>query len=115
MSPESPDNMFTNAKNALAGKAAQVYINNQIKRYGHLQDLKIDSTTRTVEAVCLLHGEQHPITVKVMNYEILSEGGRHFLKATACTASRPWLQNLMEDQLVGRRLELPQWAAAALK
>jgi len=107
--------MFTNAKNALAGKAAQVYVNNQIKRYGHLQELTIDTSARTVEAVCLLHGEHQAITVKVMNYEILSEGGRHFLKATACTASRPWLQNLLEDHLVGKRLELPQWAATTLK
>ena len=107
--------MFESAKNALAGKAAQVYLNNLISRYGRLQELKIDSKAKTVEAVCLLQGETNPVVVRVGKYEILSEGERWFVQASACTSSRPWLQNLLEDHLPGKRIELPAWAAAALK
>jgi hypothetical protein len=106
--------MFTAAKNALAGKAAQVYLNNLISRYGRLQDLKIDSNNKTVEAVCLLQGEKEPLVVRVGRYEIQKEGERWFIQASACSASRPWLQNLLEDHVQGKRIELPSWAAAAL-
>jgi hypothetical protein len=106
--------MFTAAKNALAGKAAQVYVNNLISRYGRLQDLKIDTNAKTVEAACLLHGETEALIVKVGRYAIQREGDRCFIQASACSASRPWLQNLLEDHVQGKRIELPAWAAAAL-
>jgi hypothetical protein len=106
--------MFNAAKDAIAGRAAQTYLNDMIRRYGKLQRLKIDSTHRQMEAVCLLEGEATPITVNVGNYEVQSEGSRKFLKISQCTCSRPWLQNLLTDYADGRRFELPAWAASAL-
>jgi hypothetical protein len=106
--------MFNAAKDAIAGRAAQTYLNNLIGRYGKLQRLKIDSENARMEIVCLLEGETEPITVKVGRYRVQSEGAKKFLQISECTCSRPWLQNLLADFAEGRRVELPAWAASAL-
>lgn len=106
--------MFTAAKDALASQAARTYANGLIKRYGEVKELKIDSRAKTVHAVCRLIGETEPVTVNVGAYRIVNEGGTTLVEITACSCSRAWLQNLLEDQVCGRRLKLPGWAAAAL-
>ncbi|MDF3057155.1 MAG: hypothetical protein K0R17_1370 [Rariglobus sp.] len=106
--------MFTAAKDALSSQAARQYVNGLIKRYGEVVDLKINSKAKSVDIVCALKGEHEPVSVRVESYRIESEGPRRFVHIGTCTASRPWLQALLEDHARGRRLELPSWAAAAL-
>lgn len=106
--------MFSAAKDAMASRAAQAYINNRIARYGELQELRIDSRGRTMEGTCLLHGEKSPITVHVDRYDISERGGAKFLTVHQCRCERPWLQNLLRDFVEGRSVELPSWAASAL-
>jgi len=106
--------MFNAAKDAIAGRAAQTYLNNLIGRYGRLERLKIDSAKKQMEIVCLLEGETVPIMVRVGNYVVQAEGDKKFLQVSDCTCSRPWLQNLLTDYVNGRRVELPAWAASAL-
>jgi hypothetical protein len=106
--------MFNAAKNAIASRAAQSYLNERLSRYGKVERLKIDSQQKQMEIVCLLDGEPTPISVQVGNYVVESEGPKRFLRISRCTCSRPWLQNLLNDFVDGRRVELPAWAAAAL-
>ena len=70
--------MFTAAKDALASRAAIVWVNQRIARYGRVQDLKIDSRRRTVEISCLLDGELTPIAIKIGNYVVETEHEQKF-------------------------------------
>jgi hypothetical protein len=106
--------MFNAAKDAIAGKSAQLFINERISRYGKVQRLKIDSGKKQLEVVCLLEGESEPITVTVGQYRVEQVDGKTFDAVSQCTCSRPWLQNLFEDFAAGRRFEVPGWAASAL-
>ncbi|HSY53561.1 MAG TPA: hypothetical protein VK785_03890 [Opitutaceae bacterium] len=106
--------MFNAAKDALASHAAQAWANNLIARYGKVQSLKIDSRQKTLEVSCLLDGESSPITIKVENYTVETEGDKKFLRATNFSCTRPWLQNLLADFGHRQRIELPPWAAAVL-
>ncbi|MBI2511450.1 MAG: hypothetical protein HYV96_05690 [Opitutae bacterium] len=106
--------MFSAAKDAMASRAAQAYLNNRIARYGRLQELRIDSRARTMEGTCLLDGERTPITIQVERYEISERDGAKYLTMHRCRCARPWLQNLLRDFVEGRSVELPAWAAAAL-
>ena len=106
--------MFNAAKDALASRAAQVWANNLIARYGKVQDLKIDSRRKTMEVSCLLDGEPTPITIRIENYVVETERDKKFLRATDFSCTRPWLQNLLRDFGPRQRIELPPWAAAAL-
>jgi hypothetical protein len=106
--------MFTAAKDAMAGKAAQVYLNTLISRYGKITELKLDSQRKTLTATCHLLGETEPITVTVGKYVIDSTGPKKFIHATDCTCNRPWAQSLLKDFVEGRRVELPGAAASML-
>lgn len=106
--------MFNLAKNFMTGKAAQVYVNNLIARYAVLQDLKIDTQNKTVDLLCLLHGECEPVRVRIDQYAIQERGEKRFVQVMKCTCSRPWIQALVEDFVQGRPVEVPPWASAAL-
>lgn len=106
--------MFNAAKDALASRAAQAFLNERLSRYGKVERLKIDSVRKEMEVVCLLEGEATPIAVRVGNYAVESEGPKRFLRISHCTCSRPWLERLLNDYAAGRRVELPAWAASAL-
>jgi hypothetical protein len=106
--------MFNAAKDALASRAAQAWANTLIARYGKVQDLKIDSRRKTVEVSCLLDGESTPITIRIENYIVETEGGKKFICARDFSCSRPWLQNFLADFGPRQRIELPPWAAAVL-
>lgn len=106
--------MFQTAKDLVVGKAARLYVNNLIARYATLRDLKIDSQRQTILVVCQLHGEHDPLTVKVDKYLIQKKGEQRFLQIVKCSCSRQWAQNLVEDFVQGRQVEIPSWALAAL-
>ncbi|MDB6095099.1 MAG: hypothetical protein JWM32_2661 [Verrucomicrobia bacterium] len=106
--------MINAVKDAMTSRAALSFVNNQISRYGTVQDLKIDSRQKTVTVSCLLHGESAPITVKAENYVIETKGDKKFVHVTRFSCSRPWLGALLTDFGQNRKVELPPWAAAAL-
>jgi hypothetical protein len=106
--------MLNSVKDAVAARAALLYLNGRIARYGRLDDLRIDSRAVTIEAACLLHGETAPVTIRIGRYTIEEKDGRRFIRVGACSCTRPWLQSLMEDFVQDRPFELPAWAAAAL-
>ena len=106
--------MIHAAKDLLTSKAARVYVNNLIARYGKVEELSIDSGQRRVHLVCLLDGETLPVTVEVDRYEIHREGSKRFVEIGSCRCSRRWVETLLLDYVKGRRFELPPWAAAVL-
>ena len=106
--------MIIAAKDALASRAAQAWVNKLIARYGNVQELRIDSRRKTVEVCCLLDGEATPITIRVENYRVEAERDKRFIRASEFTCTRPWLQKVLTDFGHRQRIELPSWAAAAL-
>ena len=106
--------MFNAAKDAMTSKAALLYANQLMARYGRVQLLRIDSRAKTVEVSCQLDGEPAPIEVRMENYRIETTGGKTFLRSADFRCARPWLQNLLTDLSRSRPLELPSWAAAVL-
>jgi hypothetical protein len=106
--------MFNAAKDALAGKSAQIFLNERIARYGRIERFRLDSQEKKIEVICQLDGEPAPIAVNVEKYVVTTDGSKRYIELSRCTCSRPWLQNLLNDFAEGRRFELPGWAAAAL-
>jgi len=106
--------MFHAAKDALASRAAIVWANKWVARYGTVQDLKIDSRRKTVEVSCLLDGELTPIIIRIEHYVVETEREKNFIRATGFSCTRPWLQKILMDFGCRHRIELPSWAAAAL-
>ena len=106
--------MFTAAKDAMTSKAAKAWVNDFIKHYGHVDELKIDSKRHRIEVVCHLNGEVSPIGVTIEKYALEKNGAKTAMKVLDSSATRPWLQAVLRDHLHGRKIDVPSWAAAAL-
>ncbi|MBN2297667.1 MAG: hypothetical protein JXM72_03690, partial [Deltaproteobacteria bacterium] len=64
------------------------------RRFGKIMDLKLDSENKEIHLEILLKGESDPVTIHVWRYEIISEGGRHYLVAGDIAVSREWMEAL---------------------
>ena len=105
--------MFSATKDRMTSLAAKACVNNFIRRYGSVEELKIDSKRNRIEIICQLNGEADPIGVTIEKYLIAQEGSKKFFQVRDSSCTRPWLQAVMRDHLHGRRFELPSWAVAA--
>ncbi|HVU15325.1 MAG TPA: hypothetical protein VHD32_00260 [Candidatus Didemnitutus sp.] len=106
--------MLNAAKDALTSRAAMAWANSLIGRYGRVQALKIDSRRKTIEVACELQGESSPISIRVDEYAIESDSDSTYISLRKFTASRPWLQNFLNDFGHRQKIRLPPWAAGAL-
>ncbi len=107
--------MIAAAKDLMTSRTARAYLNDAIKAYGSVRELRVDSRRGRIEVACELLGEAEPIAITIERYVIVADDrGRSALEVHASTASRPWLEAALRVHLHGRRIALPGWAAAAL-
>jgi hypothetical protein len=98
----------------MASGAVKSLLGGRIERYGRLLDLRIHSRARSLSAVVLLAGEREEIAVEVGKYRIVGERGAHGVIVERASASREWIQMLLEDFVIGRRFPIPSLALLAL-
>lgn len=106
--------MFGGIKDSLTSVAAKSLLASRIERYGKLLDLHISSREKSLSAELLLEGEEVPVKIHVRRYKITAKDGENYLTVESVVASRPWLQNLLEDLLVDKPLPIPALALLAL-
>jgi hypothetical protein len=104
--------MFGGIKDSLASSAAKSFIAGRLERYAKLTDLRIHSRERAVSLEVLLEGEKLPIRVEG-RYRVNLVDGANQLTFEGVAATRPWLNNLLEDLLVGKPLPIPALALLA--
>jgi len=102
-------------KDTALSKGAKIAINNQIKEYGEMLKLNLDSAQKSIEMEVMLEGEQEPLKVHVKKYEMREENGKHFLKVKGVTTSREWINTVASSYLEGKTFEVPAEYAKMLK
>lgn len=105
--------MFGGIKDSLASGAAKALLAGRIERYGRLLDLRIRSREKTIAGVLMLAGESEEVRIEVGRYRVTGGGGSCALVIEQLTASREWLQLLLEDLVVGKPIPLPTVATLA--
>lgn len=106
--------MFSGIKDSLASSAAKSLLASRMDRYGKLTDLRIRSREKTISAELLLEGEELPVFIRIERYRIIGKSGENAMVVESVTASRPWLQNLLEDLLVDKPIPVPSILLLAL-
>ena len=102
-------------KDSLASRAAKSMLAGRIERYGQLTELRIRSKEKMLLVQVMLSGEPDEIIIVVDRYRVVpAEGGKIAIVIEAITASREWLQLLLEDFVVGQTIPIPSVAAMAL-
>jgi hypothetical protein len=106
--------MFGGIKDSLSSAAAKSLLASRLDRYVNLTELKIRSRDRTISAELILEGEEVPITILIESYRIAGVSGAHTLTVEKLTTSKAWLQNLLDDLIVGKPLPVPSIVLLAL-
>lgn len=107
--------MLKKMKDVALSKGAKIAINNQIKEYGKMLKLNLDSANKSIEMEVMLDGEHEPFSVHVRNYEMTEEKGKDFLKVHGVTTSRAWINTIASSYLEGKTFEVPVEYAEMLK
>ena len=106
--------MFSGLKDSLSSTAAKSLLASRLDRYGKLTDLRIRSREKTITAELMLEGEEFPVGLEIRRYRITGQGGDYSLVVESVTASRPWLENLLQDLLVEKPVSVPSIILIAL-
>ena len=106
--------MFGGLKDSLTSSAAKSMLASRLERYGNVTELRIRSREKTIALEVLLEGEEIPVGIQVERYRITGKSGEHALIVEKVTASRAWLQNLLQDLLVDQPLPVPSTVLVAL-
>jgi len=99
--------MFGKMKDLALSKTAQALINSQIKEFGEVLELELDSNSRSIELEVMLDGEASPLKFKIGRYEILKRGDRYFIKISDIKTSRAWINTVASLYLEGKEFEIP--------
>ncbi|GAA5117701.1 hypothetical protein GCM10023212_06950 [Luteolibacter yonseiensis] len=106
--------MFGGIKDSLTSVAAKSLLASRLERYGKLTEFHLSSRDRTISAEILLEGELEPVAIHIGRYRIKAEAEEYLLEVEEISVSRIWLQNLLEDLLVGKPLPVPAMLLLAL-
>ena len=101
---------LNNAKDRLLATGARARLNKLIERYGTLVDLQLNTVDRSLSLTLLLKGEGTPIEIRVHEYTLFTEDGQSVLviDGSKIDTSREWLTALIRDQVVEKRLVIPE-------
>src|ERR1043165_9511692 len=82
-------------------------IAHRLQPYGRMLNLSIDSKTKKIRLEILLKGESEPVAVTINEYQVTSAGGADFFVIKQASASREWINALLQDFTIDRKLPLP--------
>jgi len=102
-------------KDTALSKGAKIAINSQVKEYGKMLKLDLDSKNKKLTMEVMLEGEKELLYVEVSRYELCEEKGQFILKVYGVHTSRAWINTLAAAHLEGRSFEIPAEYAKLLK
>jgi hypothetical protein len=108
-------NTLKAGRDTVLSTGTRIAINNQIKEYGEMLKLNLNSEKKSIEMEVMLEGEKEPLTVTVKKYVMTQDGDKHFLKIQGVKTSRAWINTMASSYLEGKTFEIPAEYAKLLK
>jgi hypothetical protein len=90
-------------------------INTRLRGIGEVSELSIDTQNKRVRLRLELAGETEPIAIDVTQYRLRSGDKGARLTIEAATASRPWLDTVLREFVIGETFPIPAKAEPLLK
>jgi hypothetical protein len=107
--------MFSRLKDAALEKALGVFLRPKLQRYGELRSFHLNTGSQSFSAELLLHGETELLAISEAHYRIERSGDTTTLIVFDWKASRPWVQNALEDFSPEVRLPVPSMLSRLLE
>lgn len=94
-------------KDGALGMSLKAYVNDKLRDYGEVLDCSINTAEAKLTLRALLKGESESVIATIERYEIEAEGDERYIKLVRFSTSRPWLTQLLNKFLAGKRYKLP--------
>ena len=85
---------------------SEALIRQRLAVYGRVDDFRLNSQAKKIHLTILLAGDDKPLSVDILRYEVVL-GAQPSFVVREVVATRPWLDRLLGDFLVGRRIPIP--------
>jgi hypothetical protein len=82
-------------------------INERIRGFGEVIDLKFDPEKKLLQGSVLLAGEKEPVLVTVDDYLLRRTADGVVVVVNSIAVDRPWIEILLRKLLVGKELRIP--------
>jgi hypothetical protein len=79
----------------------------RLQPYGRMLNLSIDSKTKRIRLEILLKGETEPIAITIDEYQLTNAAGAEFIVIKKASASREWINALLQDFAIDKKVPLP--------
>ena len=107
--------MLQKIKDKALSHGARVAINTQMKAYGKVEKLDLDSRRKSIELEVMLEGEIEPLSVHIETYALTETDGLHQLKVSGVITSRAWINTVASAYLEGKAFDITEEYAKMLK
>ena len=87
------------AKDFALEVAVKRWFNQTQNRYGHMTNIQIDSTAKSIHVELELKGETSPLNIDIASYALSTEAGETFIELGEIKTSREWINQLISDYL----------------
>ena len=82
-------------------------LNEKLKGFGEVLDLKFDPEKKLLQGSILLAGEKEPVSVTVDDYELRKTDQGIVLVVNSIAVDRAWIEILLRKLLVGKEMRIP--------
>lgn len=107
--------LLHSAKDAGASFVIERALAHRLQPYGRMLSLSIDSKTSRIQLEILPKGETQPITITIDEYQLTNEAGADLILIKKASASREWIDAILQDFAIGKTIPLPAKYAHFLK
>ena len=89
--------------------------NQFVAEFGQIENLKINSSNKTILVVAKFKGERESVTISIDGYEIIKKDNKHFVKLNNVSTTKEWLNVVLSKQNFDSCLEIPARLAYVAK
>ncbi len=83
--------------------------------FGQISEVSINSREHKIKCGVLLKGESEVTILTVEEYELVEETGQLFLVVRRAVVSKEWLNVVVQEFLIGKKIPLPHKYARIIK
>ncbi len=99
--------LFSKIKDKATSTLVKAFANHFISDFGNLDDIMINSENKSIYLSVDLKGEKESVNIEITGYEVLKSQNNNFIKLNNITASREWINIVLEKYYLDRRIEIP--------
>lgn len=100
-------NLFRKPKDAALAALVKPILQPKLQPYGTMTSLNINSAEKSIHVSLDLKGEDSPLDISLLDYQIVKDGGDTIFRIGSIETSREWINQLIQSYLPENKKSIP--------